>query len=67
MEENTDRYLNEHEVSKITGRAVQTLRNDRMNCRGFPYVKIGRSVRYSLNDILDFMEARKVIPYNSEE
>lgn len=57
-----DRYLNEHEVSKLTGRAVPTLRNDRCQCKGLPYVKAGRSVRYSLRDVLLWMEARKIEP-----
>ena len=62
METIQERYLNEHEVSKITGRAVPTLRNDRCQCKGLPYVKAGRSVRYSLRDVLTWMEKRKVVP-----
>ena len=54
-------YLNEKQVKEITGRALSTLRNDRFNKRGIPYVKIGRSVRYSLEDLINFMEKRKVI------
>ncbi|MHC1726876.1 MAG: helix-turn-helix transcriptional regulator [Syntrophobacteraceae bacterium] len=53
-------YLGEEEVERITGRKVQTLRNDRFKGRGIPYVKMGRSVRYSRSDVLAFMEARKV-------
>jgi hypothetical protein len=54
------RYITEVEVSKITSRALQTLRNDRHCGRGFPYVKLGRSVRYCLQDIVDFMESHKI-------
>ncbi len=54
------RYIDEIEVAKITGRKIQSLRNDRFKGQGLPYVKLGRSVRYSLKDIVDFMEARKV-------
>jgi len=54
------RYLTEQEVFKLTGRGLQTLRNDRHLRRGFPYIKIGRSVRYNLNDVIDFMESRKI-------
>jgi hypothetical protein len=39
---------------------VQTLRNDRHLGRGIPYVKFGRSVSYSVDDIIDFMESHKV-------
>ncbi|HUV59419.1 MAG TPA: helix-turn-helix domain-containing protein [Desulfatiglandales bacterium] len=57
-------YLTEREVSKLTGRALSTLRNDRQNGVGFPYVKWGRFVRYRKQDVIEFMEARKVIPEN---
>ncbi len=57
---NTVKYLNENEVSEVTGIAVQTLRNWRQLNRGFPYSKVGRTVRYSLTDVETFMESRKV-------
>ncbi len=53
-------YLGEKEVSKMTRRALSTLRNDRFLRRGIPYCKIGKSVRYNINDVIDFMESRKV-------
>lgn len=49
-------YLTERQVSELTGRALQTLRNDRFRGRGFPYVKMGKSVRYKLIDVLSAME-----------
>lgn len=54
------RYLNEVQVSEMTGRALSTLRNERFNRCGIPYIKIGRSVRYSLQDVIEFMESRKI-------
>jgi hypothetical protein len=54
------RYITEVEVSKITSRALQTLRNDRHHSRGFPYIKVGRSVRYSIDDVIAYMESRKI-------
>jgi hypothetical protein len=53
-------YLNEFEVAKIIGLAVQTLRNWRFIGKGIPYTKAGRSVRYELGDVLEFMKARRV-------
>lgn len=53
-------YLDEKEVSRITRRALPTLRNDRHLGRGIPYLKIGRSVRYSLADVITFMEAGRI-------
>jgi hypothetical protein len=54
------RYLTEKEVAALTGRAVQTLRNDRFKGQGFAYIKFGRSVRYRLSDILAAMESRRI-------
>lgn len=54
------RYLNEKEVSRITGFAIQTLRNDRYRGKGIPYIKRGHSVRYLTNDIFEYMEKHKV-------
>lgn len=56
------RFLTEREVSKITRRAVQTLRNDRHYGRGFPYIKIGRSVRYKESDVIQHMESKRIAP-----
>jgi hypothetical protein len=53
-------YITEKDVASITGRALSTLRNDRFNRRGISYCRIGRSVRYSRNDVIAFMEARKI-------
>ena len=54
------KYLNEKEVAQITGFALQTLRNFRHCRRGIPYSKIGRSVRYNLQEVIGFMEARRI-------
>ena len=54
------RWVNEKEVSRITGFALPTLRNDRHLKKGIPYMKRGRSVRYCLKDVHNYMEARRV-------
>ncbi len=53
-------YLTEKEVAQITRMALSTLRNDRSCGRGLPYIKVGRSVRYDLADVIEFMESHKV-------
>jgi len=53
-------YLNEKEVAQLTGRALSTLRNERHLGKGFPWIKIGRSVRYPKAEVIAFMEARKI-------
>jgi len=62
LDENLPRYLDEVKASEITGRALPTLRNDRHHRRGIPYIKMGRSVRYALADIIAYMESRKIVP-----
>jgi hypothetical protein len=56
-----EKYLDEKLISQITGRALSSLRNDRFLRRGIPYIKLGRSVRYSYRDVVNFMEVRKII------
>ena len=63
----TIRYLNEKQVSEMTGRSLSTLRNERSLGLGIPYSKIGRSVRYNLVDVIKFMESRRVDTIESLE
>ena len=53
-------YLTEKQVSTITGRALSTLRNERFLGKGIPYIKIGKSVRYKYDDVIGFMESRRI-------
>lgn len=54
-------YLTEKEVSAITGRAVSTLRNERFMRKGLPYLKVGgRSIRYKSEDVIAYMEGRRI-------
>ena len=59
MESNT-RWIDEREVSRITGRALSTLRSDRHRAVGIPYTKFNRQVLYKLQDVIDYMESRKI-------
>lgn len=54
------KYITEKELSAMTGRALQTLRNDRFHGRGFPYIKLGKSVRYDQEVVIAIMEQGKV-------
>ena len=56
----SNQYLTEIEVSRITRFSTQTLRNHRFKRRGMPYHKVGRSVRYKLADVIRFMEAGRI-------
>lgn len=57
-----DRYITEREVAALTSLALPTLRNHRVQGRGIPYVKIGRSVRYSYTEVMEYMQAHRVDP-----
>ncbi len=60
MDQEKGFYVNERGASGIIGVAQQTLANWRHLRRGPCYVKSGRLVRYSVSDLLAFMEARKI-------
>jgi predicted DNA-binding transcriptional regulator AlpA len=60
--QNEASYINENAVANITGLSVQTLRNWRFIGKGIPYIKAGRSVRYKHLDVINYMEARKILP-----
>ena len=57
-----NQVVNENQAAKIIGRAVQTLRNDRHLRKGAPYIRIGRSIRYRVADLLDYIEKHRVDP-----
>ena len=63
--ERSEKYINEVQVFEMTDIAVQTLRNHRFQGRGIPYYKIGRSIRYRLDDVIAFMEGHKIQTRNS--
>ena len=54
--------LSSKEVSELTGRAEQSLANDRTTRRGLPYVKMGRSVKYLFSDVLAYIKAHRIDP-----
>jgi hypothetical protein len=56
------RYVSEKTISEVTGIPRSMLQKQRHFRRGIPYIKIGKSVRYKLQDALDYMEARRINP-----
>ncbi len=54
-------FLNEKEVSKIINRSVASLRRDRAEGRGLPWVRFGeRSIRYPYNELLEYVKRNLV-------
>ena len=54
--------IDEKEVSQIIKRSVQTLRNERCQGRGLPYIRIGRSIRYDIADIERYIQIHRIDP-----
>lgn len=53
-------FINEKELSEIVGVSLSTLRMNRVFNKGFPYYKLGKSVRYKLSEVNDYIEKNKV-------
>lgn len=57
--------LNEKQLAERWGVSVRTLQAARVKGGGVPFVRIGRSVRYRVEDILAYEQAR--LPTNTSE
>jgi hypothetical protein len=56
-----DSWINEKEVSRITGLAIPTLRNYRHRKIRLAYSVVGkRACRYKLQDVIEYMERNRV-------
>jgi len=54
--------INEHEAASILCKSVQPLRNERYLRKGCPWVKMGRSVRYLVSDIENYLSQNRIDP-----
>jgi predicted DNA-binding transcriptional regulator AlpA len=52
--------LNEREVARITGMSVATVRRWRLLRQGPTFLKVGAAVRYRLQDIISWLDARPI-------
>jgi predicted DNA-binding transcriptional regulator AlpA len=50
--------LNEHDLARITGLSVGSVRRWRLLKQGPKYIKIGAAVRYKAEDISAWLESR---------
>ena len=50
--------LNEHDVARITGLSVASVRRWRLLKQGPQYLKLGSAVRYRAEDITKWLETR---------
>ena len=53
--------VNEKNLAKKFDISVHKLRKDRENKKGIPAVKIGKSVRYDLNDVEKFLRKNLIL------
>ena len=53
-----DNLLNEHDVARITGMSVTSVRRWRLLRHGPKYLKIGSAVRYKPEDLTEFLNTR---------
>lgn len=51
----TPDLLTEIELSLLTGRAVSSIQKDRLRGTGFPFLRIGKLVRYRKETVLRFL------------
>ena len=51
--------VDEKRAARFLGVAVQTMRNWRHQRRGPAYVKMGRSVRYQVEDLVKYLKKKK--------
>ena len=52
--------LNEHEVARISGLSVASVRRWRLLQQGPKYIKIGSAVRYRTEDVRAWLDTRPV-------
>lgn len=57
-----DNMLNDKEAARLLGKKVQTLRNWRFLRRGPAYIKLGRSVKYRIEDLQEYILKSRIDP-----
>ena len=59
------KYINEYQVSEYTGISVHTLRRNRSQGTGIPYIKHGTRVIYAIDDIDTYLHDHLVFGQSS--
>ncbi len=54
-----DRLLTPQEVAHILGFTTNTLKQWRSDGRGMPFIRVGKSIRYELKDVAEWIEKHK--------
>ncbi len=65
MNNKLEKLLSPEDVSNSLGVSVETLNTWRATNRyNLPYIKVGRLVRYRINDVQEFLNSRLCTPAN---
>lgn len=54
--------VDEHFAAEILCKSVMSLRNERHLRKGCPYIKLGRSVRYLVKDLEEYLLRNRIDP-----
>jgi len=49
--------LNQRQYCELTGKADSTAEQDRLYGRGAPFIRMGRSIRYRLDDVVAWLDS----------
>ena len=60
IDEQVPQLIDEKKLAKIIDKSLQTIRNDRCQKKGIPYFKLGRSVKYSLDDVKNYIAKSRI-------
>ena len=56
----------EKELSRLLNISIPKLRKDRVNEIGFPFRKIGKSIRYPMHECLEYLQKRNGLSYKDQ-
>jgi hypothetical protein len=59
--------VDERKAAEELALAVQTLRNWRHLRKGPPYIRLGRSIRYRIDDLRKYMEENRIAPESNRK
>lgn len=64
MSDDKRRLYRDHELAKLglVPWSAKKLQKDRHYGRRIPYIKVGKSVCYDINDVYSYLEKFKIIP-----
>ncbi len=60
LQELSKRYpplLNQKQYCELTGKSASTAEQDRLYGRGAPFIRMGRTIRYRLDDVVAWLES----------